>query len=439
MSRVQDDFVERRERAAATTELRISVVNAIGEVAAAEWDACANPDSTKNYNDILASVQAQAEPPASAAHPVKNQDQDTLYNPFVSHDFLHALEASNSVGGRTGWQPQHVLARTPDGTLVAAAPCYRKSHSRGEYVFDRGWAEAYERAGGSYYPKLQIAVPFTPASGPRLLLRPGPHAHAVARALAGGLVELCGLSGASGVHVTFATEPEFRLLGELGYLQRTDQQFHWENPGFANFDDFLAALTARKRKTIRRERYDALQNGISVHWLTGRDLTEDVWDAFFEFYTETGSRKWGRPYLTRPFYSLVGEKMRNRIVLVMAKRAGRWIAGAINFIGSHALFGRHWGAIEHHPFLHFELCYYQAIDYAIAHKIPRVEAGAQGEHKISRGYLPTTTYSAHYIADPALRRAIADYLVRERAYIAAAGAELAAFAPFRKDFAVEPE
>ena len=363
--------------------------------------------------------------------------------PHITHLFhmifwLHWRQ-SNSVGGRTGWQPQHVLARTPDGTLVAAAPCYRKSHSRGEYVFDRGWAEAYERAGGSYYPKLQVAVPFTPATGRRLLLRPGPQAHAVGRALAGGLVELCGLSGASGVHVTFATEPEFRLLGELGYLQRTDQQFHWENPGFASFDEFLAALTARKRKTIRRERHDALQNGISVHWLTGRDLTEDVWDAFFEFYMETGSRKWGRPYLTRPFYSLVGEKMRDRIVLVMAKRAGRWIAGAINFIGSHALFGRHWGAIEHHPFLHFELCYYQAIDYAIAHKIPRVEAGAQGEHKISRGYLPTTTYSAHYIADPALRRAIADYLVRERAYVAAAGAELAGLAPFRKDFAVEPE
>ncbi len=439
MSRVHNEAVERRERAAAMMELRIGVVDAIGAVAAAEWDACANPISTKNSSDVPASVQTQAQAPAPAADPAKESDHETSYNPFISYDFLAALEQSNSVGGRTGWQPQHVLARTPDGMLVAAAPCYRKSHSRGEYVFDRGWAEAYERAGGSYYPKLQVAVPFTPATGRRLLLRPGPQAHGVGRALAGGLVELCGLSGASGVHVTFATEPEFRLFGELGYLQRTDQQFHWENPGFASFDEFLAALTARKRKTIRRERHDALQNGISVHWLSGRDLTEDVWDAFFEFYMETGSRKWGRPYLTRPFYSLVGEKMRDRIVLVTAKRAGRWIAGAINFIGSHALFGRHWGAIEHHPFLHFELCYYQAIDYAIAHKIPRVEAGAQGEHKISRGYLPTTTYSAHYIADPALRRAIADYLVRERAYVAAAGAELAGLAPFRKDFAVEPE
>jgi len=418
MKPVQNDHVERPNPVATMTELRISVAGAIDEIDATAWDACANPSS-------------------------HSLDQETIYNPFVSHDFLSALEASKSVGGRTGWQPHHVLVRTVDGELVAAAPCYLKSHSRGEYVFDRGWAEAYERAGGRYYPKLQIAVPFTPVTGPRLLLRRGlnqaPDAGAIGRALASGLIELCKLSGASGVHVTFATEPEFRLLGELGYLQRTDQQFHWENPGFTSFDDFLAALTARKRKTIRRERNDALQNGITVHWLTGSDLTEDVWDAFFEFYMETGSRKWGRPYLTRSFYSLVGETMRDRIVLVMAKRAGRWIAGAINFIGSHTLFGRHWGAIEHHPFLHFELCYYQAIDYAIAHKLPRVEAGAQGEHKISRGYMPTTTYSAHYIADPALRRAIADYLVRERAYVAAAGEELATLAPFRKDFVVEPE
>ena len=416
MKPVQNDLVERPERTATMTELRISVVGAIDEISASDWDACAN-----------------ATPDANTSH------SDLAYNPFVSHDFLSALEESKSVGGRTGWQPQHVLARTADGDLVAAAPCYLKSHSRGEYVFDRGWAEAYERAGGSYYPKLQIAVPFTPATGRRLLLRQGPDSDAIGRAVASGLMELCKLSGASGVHVTFATEPEFRLLGELGYLQRTDQQFHWENPGFASFDDFLAALTARKRKTIRRERHDALANGITVHWLTGSDLTEDVWDAFFEFYLETGSRKWGRPYLTRSFYSLVGEKMRDRIVLVMAKRAGRWIAGAINFIGSHTLFGRHWGAVEHHPFLHFELCYYQAIDYAIAHKLSRVEAGAQGEHKISRGYMPTTTYSAHYIADAGLRRAIADYLVRERAYIAAAGKELATLAPFRKDFVVEPE
>ena len=259
------------------------------------------------------------------------------------------------------------------------------------------------------------------------------------QALARGLLELCRHDSASGVHVTFATEPEFRFLGELGFLQRNDQQFHWQNASYGSFDDFLSALASRKRKTIRREREDAIANGITVHWLTGSDLTEDVWDAFFAFYMETGSRKWGRPYLTREFYSLVGEKMRDRILLVMAKRAGRWIAGAINFIGSHTLFGRHWGAIEHHPFLHFELCYYQAIEYAIAHKLPYVEAGAQGEHKISRGYMPRITYSAHYIADPALRRAIADYLVRERAYVEAVGAELAATAPYRKDLEISPQ
>jgi len=412
----------------ANRELRLTVVESVKAVDATAWDLCANPELELSDNRNSAAPACDA-----------SEDQERAYNPFVSHAFLSALEESKSVGPRTGWQPQHVLARTTGGDLIAAAPCYAKTHSRGEYVFDHGWADAYERAGGSYYPKLQVAVPFTPATGRRLLVRAGTQSPAVARALANGLIEICKICAVSGVHVTFATEAEFRLLGELGYLQRTDQQFHWDNQGFASFDDFLAALTARKRKTIRRERHDALANGITVHWLTGSDLTEDVWDAFFQFYMETGSRKWGRPYLTRPFYSLVGDAMRDRIVLIMAKRAGRWIAGAINFLGSHALFGRHWGAIEHHPFLHFELCYYQAIDYAIAHKVPRVEAGAQGEHKIARGYMPATTYSAHYIADPGLRRAIADYLKRERAYVAAAGAELATLAPFRKNLDAEPE
>ena len=412
------------------SELRIGVADSIGAVEAAAWDACANPRAAG------ATPSCGGETALSLAHEL---DQDIECNPFISHDFLSALEESKSVGGRSGWSVQHVLVTAADGTLLGAAPGYRKSHSRGEYVFDRGWAEAYERAGGAYYPKLQVAVPFTPATGRRLLVHPGSAAPAARQALARGLVELARLHGASGVHVTFATEPEFRFLGELGFLQRTDQQFHWLNAGYAGFDDFLAALASRKRKAIRRERQDALAEGISVHWLSGSDLTEDVWDAFFTFYMETGSRKWGRPYLTREFYSLVGQKMADRILLVMAKRAGRWIAGAINFIGSHALFGRHWGAIEHHPFLHFELCYYQAIDYAIAHKLPRVEAGAQGEHKISRGYMPSTTYSAHYIADPALRRAIDDYLIRERAYVAAVGAELAATAPYRKDLVIGPQ
>jgi predicted N-acyltransferase len=409
----------------AAAELRIVAVNAISDAQATDWDACANPASDQGGKG-----GHQAAPPP---------DQEFAYNPFLSHAFLSALEASKSVGGHSGWLAQHLLVQGVDGALVAAAPCYLKSHSRGEYVFDHGWAEAYAHAGGNYYPKLQVAVPFTPATGRRLLVRPGPNADAVRKTLAAGLVELCRIDSASGVHVTFATEPEFRFLGELGFLQRTDQQFHWENAGYATFDDFLAALAARKRKTIRRERHDALANDITVHWLIGSDLTEDVWDHFFAFYMETGSRKWGRPYLTRPFFSLVGESMRDRVLLVMAKRAGRWIAGAINFIGSETLFGRHWGAVEHHPFLHFELCYYQAIDYAIANKLKRVEAGAQGEHKIARGYMPATTYSAHYIADPALRRGIADYLKRERAYVAAVGQELAATGPYRQNVAIETD
>jgi uncharacterized protein len=409
----------------ASGELRIVAVNAITEAKAAAWDACANPATDQ---------RPEASPPTAPA-----KDQEIPHNPFLSHAFLSALEASKSVGGHSGWHVQHILVQAADGTLVAAAPCYLKSHSRGEYVFDQGWAEAYANAGGSYYPKLQVAVPFTPATGRRLLVRPGPDADESRKALVGGLIELCRIDSASGVHITFATEPEFRFLGELGFLQRTDQQFHFENPGYGTFDDFLAVLAARKRKTIRRERHDALQNDITVHWLTGSDLTEDVWDHFFAFYMETGSRKWGRPYLTRPFFSLVSATMSDRIVLMMAKRAGRWIAGAINFVGSQTLFGRHWGAIEHHPFLHFELCYYQAIDYAIAHKLARVEAGAQGEHKIARGYMPTTTFSAHYIADPALRRGIADYLKRERAYVAAVGAELAATGPYRQDADIETD
>jgi len=349
------------------------------------------------------------------------------------------LEASDSATARTGWQPQHLLAETIDGAILGVVPCYLKSHSRGEYVFDRGWAEAYERAGGEYYPKLQVSVPFTPATGRRLLVRPSPAADRVRSGLIAGLLELCRKRQASSVHFTFLPEPECLALVGHGFLHRTDQQFHWENNGYATFDAFLEALSARKRKTIKRERRDALAPGITVHWLTGKDLTEEAWDAFFEFYMETGSRKWGRPYLTRKFYSLIGQSMADKVVLVMAKRAGRFIAGAINFIGGDALFGRHWGAIEHHPFLHFEICYYQAIEFAIDRKLKRVEAGAQGEHKLARGYLPVTTHSAHYIADPGLRRAIADYLVRERAYVEAAGEELAALAPFRKDLAEQEQ
>ena len=404
------------------TELHIRIAPSLAEVPAAVWDAC-TADVT--HEDKLSPRGDNLSPDLSTRRQVNN--------PFVSHDFLSSLEASFSVGPRTGWQPRHLLAKAADGTLMGAAPCYVKSHSRGEYVFDAGWAEAFEHAGGDYYPKLQVAVPFTPVTGPRLLARPGPLASAVRGALADALVEIATSNELSSVHVTFATEAEWRLLGERGYLQRNDQQFHWENGGYATFDEFLSQLSSRKRKTIRRERKEALEPGIEVAWLTGSGLTETVWDAFFGFYMDTGSRKWGRPYLTREFFSIVSEKMRDRILLVMAKRAGRWIGGALNFLGSDTIYGRNWGAVEHHPFLHFELCYYQAIDYAITHKLARVEAGAQGEHKLARGYMPKTTYSAHFIANPALRRAVAEYLARERAYVRAAGEELAAAAPFRKD------
>ncbi|MBX9828121.1 MAG: GNAT family N-acetyltransferase [Xanthobacteraceae bacterium] len=415
-------------KASIPADLRIRVVPALCEVDADAWNACANPG-------IRSSVDPDSELCASSA----SKTRDISYNPFISHAFLHCLEASGSATARTGWQPQHLLAEAPDGSIAGAVPCYLKSHSRGEYVFDRGWAEAYERAGGEYYPKLQVSVPFTPATGRRLLLRPAANAEQIRAGLTAGLIELCRRHQASSVHLTFLPEAEGTFLADNGFLHRTDQQFHWENAGYTTFDAFLEALSARKRKSIRRERRDALAPGITVHWLTGSDLTEEIWDAFFTFYMETGSRKWGRPYLTRQFYSLIGQHMAQDIVLMMAKRAGRWIAGAINFRGSDTLFGRHWGAIEHHPFLHFELCYYQAIQYAIEHKLERVEAGAQGEHKLARGYMPVTTHSAHYIADPGLRRAVADYLVRERAYVEAAGQELAAAAPFRKDLAEQEQ
>lgn len=405
--------------------LQIRIAQSLAEVPAAAWNSCANQSAENSIK-----VKHEVGPPESTRRQVNN--------PFILHEFLCALEESGSVGGRTGWQPRHLLAEDAKGNLFGAAPCYVKTHSRGEYVFDHGWAEAFERAGGNYYPKLQIAVPFTPVTGPRLLAASGALGDAVRGALADGLIEITTASELSSAHVTFLTEPEWRALGRRGFLQRTDQQFHWENADYTNFEDFLNRLASRKRKTIRRERKEALRAGIEVCWLTGGDLTEAVWDAFFGFYMETGSRKWGRPYLTREFFSLVGEKMRDRILLVMARRAGRWIAGAINFIGADTLYGRNWGATEHHPFLHFEICYYQAIAYAIANGLKRVEAGAQGEHKLARGYLPHTTYSAHFIANPALRRAVADYLARERVYVQAAAEELAAAAPFRKDL-VEQE
>jgi predicted N-acyltransferase len=408
-----------------SSELSFEAVSSVSQIPAEDWDACANPASspiTLESLDTLASASTSSGLCTTLT---------SHYNPFVSHAFFSALEASGSACARTGWGPRHLIARL-DGAVAGIVPCYLKSHSQGEYVFDRGWADAYERAGGRYYPKLQASVPFTPATGPRLLVRDSADHERISDALASGLVALCGATKASSVHVTFAREAESKRLAASGFLQRTDQQFHWQNQGFGSFEDFLATLNSRHRKAIKRERRDALANGITIHALTGSDITEDTWDAFFAFYMETGSRKWGRPYLTRNFFSLIGESMAKDVLLVMARRNNRWIAGAINFIGSDTLFGRNWGAIEHHPFLHFEVCYYQAIDFAIRRRLKTVEAGAQGEHKLARGYLPQTTFSAHYIADPDLRRAISDYLKRERAYVAEAGRELTEAGPFRK-------
>jgi predicted N-acyltransferase len=409
----------------ASSEITLEAVSSISQIPAEDWDACANPlpDQTGlNGLDTLASPGAASAPCATSI---------SRYNPFVSHAFFSSVEESGSAVARTGWGPRHLLAKL-DGKVAGIVPCYLKSHSQGEYVFDRGWADAYERAGGRYYPKLQASVPFTPATGPRLLIRNGVDKDQIGTTLAGGLVALCDATKASSVHVTFAREAEAKFLAAHGFLLRNDQQFHWRNEGYGSFEDFLTSLNSRHRKAIRRERRDALASGITIHALSGSDITEDAWDAFFAFYMETGSRKWGRPYLTRSFFSLIGERMARDVLLVMARRNGRWIAGAINFIGSDTLFGRNWGAIEHHPFLHFEVCYYQAIEFAIGRGLKTVEAGAQGEHKLARGYLPQTTYSAHFIADPDLRRAISDYLKRERAYVAEAGRELTDAAPFRK-------
>ncbi|MGO7169640.1 GNAT family N-acetyltransferase [Rhizobium leguminosarum] len=354
------------------------------------------------------------------------------YNPFVSHAFLSSLEESGSADAETGWLGHHLLLETGRGELIGALPGYLKNHSQGEYVFDHGWADAFERAGGRYYPKLQCSIPFTPATGPRLLVAEGLQRLPIQSAIAESLKEVVRRLGISSAHITFVPDEEIGVFEMDGYLHRTDQQFHFINDGYANHEDFLETLASRKRKALRKERRAALENGISIDWLTGRDLTEHIWDQFFKFYMDTGGRKWGRPYLTRKFYSLIGERMADDILLVMAKRDGRYIAGAINFIGGDALYGRHWGCIEDHPFLHFEVCYHQAIDFALSKGLKRVEAGAQGEHKLARGYLPVTTHSAHYVAHAGLRRAIGDYLARERADVEQMSELLTEHSPFRK-------
>jgi uncharacterized protein len=341
---------------------------------------------------------------------------------------LSALEDSGSATATTGWLPQHLALEGKGGELLGALPCYLKSHSQGEYVFDHGWADAFARAGGRYYPKLQCTVPFTPATGPRLIASSDEHR----LALLAGLVELNERHGASSAHITFMPQDEWKLAGDAGFLLRMDQQFHWQNNGYHGFEDFLAALSSRKRKNIRKERETALaRSGIEIVRLTGAELTETVWDRFFEFYMDTGSRKWGRPYLTRSFYSMIGERMGDRIVLILARRGGQYVAGAINFVGDDCLYGRHWGCVEDHPCLHFEICYYQAIDYAIEHGLARVEAGAQGEHKLARGYVPVITRSAHHIAHPGLRRAVDDYLAQERKHVEMENEILVEHAPFR--------
>jgi len=348
-------------------------------------------------------------------------------NPFVSHAFLSALEESGSATSGRGWQPVPIAIDGADGRLAAVMPAYAKSHSQGEYVFDHAWADAWARAGGDYYPKLQIAVPFTPVPGPRLLTRD----RSLAPALIAAAESVVREHGLSSAHATFISDEDRGLFEAAGWLLRADRQFHWTNDGYADFDAFLDALASRKRKGIRKERAAAVA-GLDVVHLTGADLTEAHWDAFWRFYQDTGSRKWGRPYLTRRFFSMLGERMADRVLLILAYRGNRPIAGALNLIGGDALYGRYWGAEEEVPFLHFELCYYQAIDAAIARGLKRVEAGAQGGHKLARGYVPVATWSAHFIPDPGFRAAVSDYLVREREAVAHDIEALTEMGPFKR-------
>jgi uncharacterized protein len=353
-------------------------------------------------------------------------------NPSVCYAFLNALEESGSAVPRTGWAPQHLSLAGPEGGVVGVAPLYAKSHSYGEYVFDHGWADAYERAGGRYYPKLLCAVPFTPVPGPRLLVRRGAPAETRDQLIA-GMVELARRRRISSVHVNFPEDEEVKALAEAGFLERLSQQFHWTNEGYRDFEDYLAALNSRKRKAVRKERREALAPGIEIEVLTGRDLNSRHWDAFYEFYLATSDRKWGSAYLNRKFFALIGDRMPEKIVLVMARRGRNYVAGALNLLGQEAIYGRNWGSYGDYKFLHFECCYYQAIEFAIAHGLKRVEAGAQGPHKIQRGYLPVPTYSAHFIPDPGFARAVAQFLAREREMIAHKMENLAEYSPFRHE------
>jgi predicted N-acyltransferase len=380
--------------------LNLRVVASLSAIKADDWDRCANPPTL-------------------------------AYNPFVKHDFLLAMETSGSATAETGWLGQHLALEDGDGQVLGVMPLYLKDHSQGEYIFDYGWADAFYRAGGEYYPKLLSAIPFTPAGGRRLLVPPGPDQELHETNLLAGALTLMDKLNASSLHMNFLPEKDWQWLGDKGFLQRTDQQFHWHNNGYRSFDEFLDALASRKRKNLRKERAKALENGISVDWLTGAALTEDHWDEFFHFYLDTGQRKWGTPYLTRDFFSRIQQTMADDILLIMAKRDGRYIAGALNFIGGDTLYGRNWGCLEDHPFLHFELCYYQAIDFAIERGLQRVEAGAQGAHKLARGYAPHRTYSAHHIAHEGLRDAVRNYLESERRYVDNDIEQLAQHTPFK--------
>lgn len=383
--------------------LEVQVVNSLSAIDAADWDACAAPET------------------AEGTRPV---------DPFTTHRFLMALEDSGSVGAGTGWTPRYLLA-TLDGALIAVAPMYVKSHSQGEYIFDYNWAHAYENAGGRYYPKLQMAVPFTPATGRRLLAKPGYEVQGQS-ALVQGAVQLAAENQISSLHITFCTEDEAEAGTQMGLLHRRSHQFHWENRDYLSFDAFLATLSSRKRKNIRKERATAQGFGGCIHMLTGDQIQPEHWDAFWEFYQDTGARKWGTPYLTRAFFDIAQQTLRDDILLVLAERDGHWVAGALNFIGRDTLYGRYWGCVEDHPCLHFELCYYTAIDYAIAHGLQRVEAGAQGEHKLSRGYLPVQTHSLHWVADAGFRKGIEQYLTAEQAAVEEDIDILTSYGPFRK-------
>ncbi len=366
---------------------KVSIHKSFEDIKKEDWDKCANP-------------------PFRA------------YNPFVSFDFLDALERSSSATSKTGWLGQHMLLYGKNDEVVGALPCYLKNHSHGEYVFDYGWADAFERAGSNYYPKLQVSIPFTPVTGPRFLTKHKENEIQTCQILAEALNQHAKSLNISSIHATFITKSEWLELRELNYLQRADQQFHFENKNYKNFDDFLKALTSRKRKQIKRERREALANNIEVEWITGAEITEHHLDVFFNFYIDTGMKKWGTPYLTRSFFSLLYERMANNILFIFAKRDNLYIAGALNMIGGDTLYGRYWGCLEEHPFLHFEICYYQAIDYALQNNLKRVEAGAQGGHKLIRGYEPILTYSAHYITHDNFREAIARYLNHERQQVA---------------------